>query len=60
MSEGRFAVYVNGPDKVSKSWVPMATSALFLHVGRERKRDLVLQSRNPKVNTDYKYFKNYF
>ena len=41
ISEGRFAVYVNGPDRVSKSWVPMATSALFLKVERkgDRKRE---------------------
>jgi hypothetical protein len=38
ISEGRFAVYVNGPDKVSKSWVPIATNALFLSVGRTREK----------------------
>lgn len=41
ISEGRFAVYVKGPDKVSKSWVPIATKVLFLNVegGGEKKKD---------------------
>lgn len=39
ISEGRFAVYVKGPDKMSKSWVPIATKVLFLNVegGGEKK-----------------------
>lgn len=34
ISEGALAVKVNGPETVSKSWVPIATNALFL----ERKK----------------------
>lgn len=30
MSPGGLAVYVNGPEMVSRSWVPMATKVLFL------------------------------
>lgn len=39
ISEGRFAVKVKGPDKLSKSWAPIATKALFLNVEREEKRE---------------------
>lgn len=31
MSAGGFAVNVNGPEIVSRSWVPIATRLLFLH-----------------------------
>lgn len=34
ISEGAFAVKVNGPEMASKSWVPIATNALLL--GRKK------------------------
>lgn len=57
ISEGRFAVYVKGPDKVSKSWVPIATKVLFLNVegGGEKKakKFWIFQSRNSTANRPY-------
>lgn len=35
MSPGALAVYVKGPEIVSRSWVPMATRVRFLHEGTE-------------------------
>lgn len=35
MSAGGLAVNVNGPDMVSRSWVPMATRVLLLQIKQE-------------------------